>query len=96
MQLKNKMAKKKNKKPVCELPVMKNHCATCPFKPDENGRWRDTELANQVIARTLFNAQQICHGTETGNNREPHNRCKGAYDHNKEIYDRMGLGHLLK
>lgn len=52
------------KKPVCELPVMKAHCKTCPFKPDDNGRWQDPELAQQVIERTLFKGQQICHGTE--------------------------------
>jgi hypothetical protein len=80
--------------PVCELPVMKSHCKSCPFKPDSNGRWQDVSLSNEVIQRTLFKAQQICHGTE-GKNREPHNRCKGAFDHNQEIYDRMGLGHLI-
>jgi hypothetical protein len=80
--------------PVCELPVMKAHCITCPFR-EENGKWQDVELANQVIQRTLFKGQQICHGTE-GKNREPHNRCKGAYDHNYEIYKRIGLVHLLK
>lgn len=82
--------------PVSELPVMKSHCKTCPFRPiDESGRWQDTELANEVIGRTMFKAQQICHGTE-GENREPRNRCKGSYDYNKEIYDRLGCGHLLK
>lgn len=80
---------------VCDLPVMKGHCKTCPFKPNANGHWQDTQLANEVIARTLFKGQQICHGTE-GKNREPHNRCKGAYDHNLEIYTRMNLNHLLK
>lgn len=86
---------KKIKKPVCELPVMENHCKTCPFKPDANGRWQDVTLANQVIARTLFKASQICHGSE-GPKREPRNRCKGAFDHNMEIYERMGCGHLVK
>jgi hypothetical protein len=81
--------------PVCELPVMKAHCKICPFKPDENGKWQDAQLANKVIERTLFNSQQICHGTE-GKNRKANNRCKGAYEHNFEIYDRMGLSHLLK
>lgn len=80
--------------PVSDLPVMKACCATCPFR-DVDGKWQDVELATQVIQHTLFKAQQICHGTE-GPNREPHNRCKGAYDHNYEIYKRMGLAHLLK
>lgn len=81
--------------PVCELPVMKAHCATCPFKPDADGRWRDVLQANEVIARTLFQAQQICHATE-GKDRKPNNRCKGAYDHNLVIYERMGFGDLIK
>lgn len=81
--------------PVCELPVMEAHCKTCPFKLDGKGHWQDVRLANEVISRTLFNSQQICHGTE-GKNRKAHNRCKGAYDHNFEIYKRMGLEHLLK
>lgn len=83
------------KKPVSDLPVMKAHCASCPFKPNEHGIEQDVRLASEVTQRTLFNAQQICHGTE-GPNREPRNRCKGSYDNNKTIYDRMGLGHLLK
>lgn len=83
------------KTPVHLLPVMKSCCKTCPFKQDENGRWANIELANEVISRTLFKAQQICHGTE-GKNRKAHNRCKGAYDNNFEIYKRLGLEHLLK
>ena len=83
------------KTPVHLLPVMKSCCKTCPFKPDENGRWADVKLANEVISRTLFKAQQICHGTE-GKNRKANNRCKGAYDNNFEIYKRLGLEHLLK
>lgn len=83
------------KVPVSDLPVMKVCCKTCPFKEDENGRENDPKLASEVTSRTLFNSQQICHGTE-GKNREPRNRCKGSFDNNKTIYDRMGLGHLLK
>ena len=81
-------------KPVSDLPVMKACCKTCPFKKDDKGRERDPQQA-AVTERTLFKAQQICHGTE-GKDREPRNGCKGSYDHNKQIYDRMGLGHLLK
>ena len=82
------------KKPVCELPVMAAHCKTCPFKII-NGKRRDTQLADEVTSRTLFKAQQICHGTET-KNRQANNRCKGSYDHNKIIYERLGWAHLLK
>ena len=78
-----------------KTPVMKAHCKTCPFKKNENGFWQDTKLANEVIQRTLFQGHQICHGTE-GKNREPKNRCKGAFDHNMEIYTRLGLDKLVK
>ncbi len=76
--------------PVSELPVMKQYCATCPFKQDADGGRQNQELANTVMSRTLFQAQQICHGTE-GDSREPNNRCKGAYDETFTIYQRMGL-----
>ena len=81
----------KRKKPVSELPVMKSHCKTCPFKLVD-GKYQDTELANKVIERTLFKAQQICHHNAP---KQTH-RCKGAYDHNLEIYKRLKLEHLLK
>jgi len=53
-----------------KVPVMKNYCKTCPFKPDSKGKWQDVKLASEVVARTFFQAHQICHGTE-GENREP-------------------------
>lgn len=81
---------KKVKAPVHLLPVMPKHCATCPFKPDINGRWQDTELANTVISRNLFNSQQICHHPRTVNKPETH-RCRGYYDFSYQIYERMGL-----
>lgn len=82
------------KKPVHTLPIMKAHCKTCPFK-EVDGKWQNTELANKVIERTLFKSQQICHGTESGKNRKANNRCKGAYEHNLEIYKRMNLDKYL-
>lgn len=78
-----------------EIPVMESHCKTCPFKPNEQGLYQDVHLANEVIQRTLFKAHQICHGTE-GKNRKPTHRCKGAFDHNMEIYKRMGLDGLIQ
>jgi hypothetical protein len=80
---------------VSSLPVMKAHCKTCPFKPDEKGRCQDQKLANLVTERTLFEAHQICHGTET-KGRKANNRCKGSYDFNFTIYERMGYAHLVK
>jgi hypothetical protein len=76
------------------LPVMKGHCATCPFKPDEHGIMRDVAQANQVIERTLFKAHQICHSTE-GPKRQPRNRCKGSFDFNYTIYERLGYADLI-
>lgn len=80
------------KKNVSDLPVMKNYCKTCPFKPKKNGVWQNVELANEVISRNLFKGQQICHGTE-GPKREPRNRCKGSFENNEQIYIRIfGFG----
>lgn len=81
------------------LPVMKAHCKTCPFKPNERGIWQDVKLANEVSNRTLFKAWQICHGTQDHTkkgNKGFRDRCKGSYDHNSEIYRRMGYGDLIK
>lgn len=72
------------------LPVMKATCKTCPFKELEDGRLQNAKLANEVISRTLFKGQQICHGTE-GEDRKPNNRCKGSFDYNETIYKRMGF-----
>ncbi len=74
---------------------MKNHCKTCPFKPNKKGEWQYVKLANDVIARTLLQAHQICHGTE-GENRTPTHCCKGAFEHNLEIYKRLGLDDLIE
>jgi hypothetical protein len=82
-------------KQVSDLPVMKAFCKSCPFKPNKKGYWQNVEMADKVISQTLFQSQQICHGTER-ENRKPNNRCKGAYDHNLEIYKRLKLDHLLK
>lgn len=77
------------------LPVMKACCKSCPFKTDDTGKWQNIELASEVVNRTLFKGHQICHSTE-GKNRDPHNRCKGLFDHNSEIYTRMGFGEFIK
>lgn len=74
---------------ISEYPVMKSHCKTCPFKTDECGKQFDSELANRVTERTLFKAHQLCHGTKDTT------RCKGSFDFNFTIYERMGVSHLV-
>lgn len=76
------------KTPVHALSIMKSHCKSCPFK-EVDGKWQNTELANVVIERTLFKAQQTCHSVSDKQ------RCKGAYEHNLEIYKRMNLDKYL-
>lgn len=49
----------------------------------------DAELASAVTERTLFKAHQLCHGTNNTT------RCKGSFDYNFAIYERMGLSHLV-
>lgn len=79
---------------VAKMPVMKKKCSTCPFGETDRG-WRDVNLAVAVTERTLFKGQQICHHPRIHGKKETH-RCRGSFDHNKEIYDRLGLGHLIK
>lgn len=81
---------KKLLKPVCELPKMKKHCKSCPFKYNDKGVFQDVDLANRVTERTLFKAQQTCHNTNDTT------RCKGSWDHNFEIYKRLGFGDLVE
>ena len=81
--------------PVSELPVMAVHCKSCPFKPNEKGFEQDLELASKVTARTLLNSQQICHKDYYSEGKKQY-RCKGSFDCNKTIYERMNLSHLLK
>lgn len=50
---------------------------------------QDTQLANTVTERTLFKGHQLCHGVNDTM------RCKGYFDFNFEIYDRMGFGDLI-
>lgn len=71
-----------------EYPVMKSHCKTCPFK-DINGKQQDAELASKVTERTLFKAHQLCHSTKDTT------RCKGSFDFNYAIYERMGFARLI-
>lgn len=78
------------KHPVSDLPLTKVPCKTCPFKLNVDGHYQDAELASTVTEMNLFTSQQICHGTE-GKDRKPRNRCRGSFDHNFEIYEKLGM-----
>lgn len=74
---------------VKDLPVMKVHCKTCPFKPNERSHWQNVPLCNTVIERCLSSMnEQICHGTE-GVKRKPNNLCKGYQDFKSDIFKRF-------
>ena len=74
---------------ISEFPVMKTCCATCPFRTEEDGRMRDTEVASRVMAR-LLNACQICHHPRIKGQGEVA-LCRGARDHQLTLFYRMGL-----
>lgn len=70
---------------AAEMPTMPAHCKTCPFAP--NG---DKQLMSKVIDRTMFQASQICHGSE-GPRRQPRFLCKGARDLTVQVLHGMGI-----
>lgn len=76
------------KTPVSQLTVMKVFCKTCPFKPDSKGHQQNSDLASKVTARTLFKDEQICHKDFYEKGKKQY-RCKGSYDYNQTIYDRI-------
>lgn len=83
-------------KTIENLKVQKACCVTCPFKKNEKGHWNDPELAGAVIQRTLFKAQQLCHGSKGGGPGETVDQdltrlCRGARDYYLEIYHRVGM-----
>jgi stalled ribosome alternative rescue factor ArfA len=82
------------KVPVSDLPIMPVFCKTCPFKQNERGVFQDNKLASKVIERTLFKSQQLCH--KDAYLSENQFRCKGSWDYNFEIYNRLGFSELIK
>lgn len=78
------------KRPVSDFPIMKNPCATCPFRESKKGVWQNIELANTVIERNLFNSQQICHHPRIKDDKETH-RCRGYFNYAEVIYQRLGF-----
>ena len=73
---------------VRELPVMAVFCKSCPFKPDNKGHPQNRQLADEITARTLFQDEQICHKDFYKKGVEQF-RCKGSFDFNQIIYDRI-------
>jgi len=77
------MSRRRN---VAGLPVMKQHCATCPFGP--NG---DPVVCNSVIKRTIgLNASQLCHHPSLHGKRQTH-LCRGARDIQLRLMTAMGI-----
>lgn len=90
------MARKKTFKiDASLLPIMPVCCKTCPFKLNEKGFFQNNELANEVTSTTLFKGHQLCHKDGYKKDKELF-RCKGSFDENKQIYDRLNVGHLIK
>ena len=70
--------------------IMEVCCKTCPFKLDNNDIFQNVELASKVIERTLFKSVQVCHSNNYNKKKEQF-KCKGSFDYNNEIYNRMDL-----
>ncbi len=82
-----RLAMKKN---VSGWPVMKRQCATCPFRTDERGRYRNPELVATSQVMLLSEASRICHHPRLKGKKETH-ICRGARDWQLEIFYRMGF-----
>lgn len=70
---------------ITNWPVMAAKCASCPF--NENG---DARLRASVMARTICQAQQICHHPRIYGKKETH-LCRGSRDEQLTILFRMGM-----
>lgn len=69
---------------------MKRQCATCPFRTNERGRYRDTKLVNKIQAQCLSKASQICHHPVLEGKPETH-LCRGARDFQLTIFYHLGV-----
>jgi hypothetical protein len=69
---------------IAGWPVMPARCATCPFHPG-----RDQRLVNAILARTLFQASQVCHHPRLQGKKETH-LCRGARDEQLILLHRLG------
>lgn len=74
------------------LPVLREQCATCPFRL----RSKYAELAPALAASALSEASRICHSTGSGNaiNRRTGRRsrlCRGARDVQLQYFYKLGF-----
>ena len=77
-------------KDISQFPVMKTQCATCLFRTDEKGKYRDTELLARLQVQCLSEASQICHHPNLEDKKTTH-LCRGAGDYQLEIFHRIGI-----
>lgn len=74
---------------IGDFPVMKKHCASCPFRRGADGREANPELANSVRTH-LLSASQICHHPRLAGKKE--NRlCRGGRDEQLTLMHRLGV-----
>ena len=74
------------------LPVLKEKCATCPFR--EGSPY--AHLAPQLTLSAASEASRICHSTGSGNaiNRRTGRKpalCRGARDFQLQMFHRLGV-----
>ncbi len=70
---------------ITNWPIMKEKCASCPFREDG-----DKQIRNSVMERTILQASQICHHPALHGKEQTH-LCRGARDEQLTILYRMGL-----
>lgn len=71
---------------VRNMPVMKESCATCPFR--DTG-WQ--ELRTKIIKRILTEASQTCHSTGSVKGKRDTHLCRGARDAQLQFFFRLGV-----
>lgn len=73
------------------LPVLKNMCATCPFR---NGS-PYASLASDLAGSALLNASRVCHSTGSNaihkNTGKPERLCRGARDLQLKVFAAIGF-----
>jgi hypothetical protein len=76
--------------PVNNWPVRKEHCLSCPFRPDPaTGREQNPVLVARVIERILGASQQCHHPGLSG--RQEFQLCRGARNWQLTFFYRLGF-----